>query len=509
MLTATATKLWKKYGWNLTWNALVWGVLIISLLLRVYQLDRFPLDTNSDGLAYAWAGSQLWQQPTHPASMSLFVADNPSLFWFSHHDYFDTVRRWDFRLVSPFLDQPLWMLPLIGGLPRLFGFVAFEPIPEWLIRLPAVLAAGLSLGLTYLLARQLFNRPMALLSMAVYGFTPYFVFAHREAFLENFLTPLYLLGLLFVWRFVQSLKLASKTATKNHGHWWLTGLAIVCLVASVTKVVGIILPVFVVFWLITERQYRSAIVLTIVGVVGLFGSLGTGFLIDSSAQQWILAQQASRGLYAASLVDMVLRPEFYTSFKDGWYVLGFIAWFSWLLSGSSWRDDTQPNDQSQNNQLLSDRFLLTFSLFVLISVIGTAGVHNNFPWYRYPLFPVLSIAIARLLLQCWQKPNFGSWVVVAGFGLANLHFLSPLFPVLTHSGWMRVGLLVVLAPGLLYQLLAPKQRESSLAKNSWKVSMVVLIAAAWIINVAVVATYPTLGCTELQHCKIPEKFVVR
>lgn len=500
MLTETAIKLWKKYGWNFTWNLLVWGVLVISLLLRVYQLDRFPLDTNSDGLAYAWAGSQLWQNPTRPASMSLFVADNPSLFWFSHHDYFDTVRRWDFRLVSPFLDQPLWMMPLIGSLPRLFGFVAFQPIPEWLIRLPAVLAAGLSLGLTYLLTKKISNRSLALLAMAIYGFTPYFVFAHREAFLENFLTPLYLLGLLWLWQYVKAINVKPSTpAIKSQ--WYLAGLVLVCLAASLTKVIGIVLPAFVVFWLLSERQYRAAVVIMVTGVVGLIGSLGSGFLIDSTAQQWILAQQASRGLYAASLVDIVLRPEFYSPFKDGWYVLGFIAWFSWLISASNSGDTDQASS--------SDRFVLTFSVFVLISVLATAGIHNNFPWYRYPLFPILSIAIARLIQQCWQKPSLGSWVVVAGFSLANVHFLSPLFPVLTHSMWMRVGLLVVVAPGLLHQLLPPKYSNVLAVKNGWKVSVAMLIIFAWLVNIAVITTYPTLGCSELQHCKIPEKFVVK
>jgi 4-amino-4-deoxy-L-arabinose transferase-like glycosyltransferase len=459
------------------WFWVVLGVIAISLLLRVYHFDRYPLDSSSDGLTYSWVGTSLLNNPGKPQGMSLFVANNPSLFWFSHHNYFDTVRRYDFRLVDPFLDQPSFLLPVLGVLPKLFGYSDFEPLPEALIRLPALIASAFTLGLSYVLAAKLFGHKIGFLTLLVLGFTPFYVFAHREALIENFLTPVYLGGLFTLLKYLETRKRS-----------WMMVLLVFVVLAPLLKVVGIALAAMVVFWLWKEREYKLGGVALGLGLASLVAYFGYGFFLNKEAFSWILQAQSSRGVYAASFIDFLLKPEFYEQFKDGWYLFNFVTFF-WLLL----------TQQKQRNL----QFVLSIIVIILISILGTAGLNNNFPWYRYPLFPFLSMSTALFLWQMITQKKNAIWLLIfALFGFADLNLMAKHWPLLGNSLLLRVGLLLLLGNFFAQEIL-PLKVWPKLNKGV-AVGAIVLALG---LNMLVVFSYPKIFC-EQQECKLPTKIVV-
>ena len=176
--------------------SLVWFLIFLGIFLRSYKSDVYPVDNNDDGLFYAWAGLSLYENPLSPASHSIFDKDNPALIWRSQFMDYQPLDRFGLKLTQPWLDHPP-LATLIIALPaKLLGYKTFEMIPQIIVRYPAIIAGIFTLYLTYLLARQLFGPATAVWSLTFLATVPYFVVAHRQSFLENFLTPVFLGSLL-------------------------------------------------------------------------------------------------------------------------------------------------------------------------------------------------------------------------------------------------------------------------------------------------------------------------
>lgn len=439
-------------------------------------MDQFPLDLNSDGLAHTWAGTSLWNSPLHAQSMTLFTSENPNLFWFSHFNYFDTVRRYDFRLEEPYLDQPPFALPIFGVLPTLFGYTAFEPVPEVLIRLPAIFFSAITLTLTHLLAKKLFSSKVALLSVIALGLTPYFIFAHREAFLENILTPLYLGGLLSLLQYLD-----------KKDKRWLALTILLTFLAPLTKVVGVVLAAIIGFWLIKEKKYQETSLVIAAGVAGIACYFVYGWLVHPEQFSWILSIQSTRGVYAGSFIDFILNAGFYKPFVDGWYLLHFFT-FGWLAFSS-------PKKNSN--------FITITAALIICSIIGTAGVNNNFPWYRHPLFPFFSIATGIFLEQVLMgKINLAGKLLFVFLAFANLSLLTTTFPILANSALLRLGLLAIIGVFTLAELF-PQPKFAKLSSAL----IAIILSCSLIINAAVILFYPKSLCVEV-HCKTPTKIVI-
>lgn len=440
-------------------------------------MDKYPLDTNNDGLAHAWAGVSLLKNPSQPEGMSLFVANNPNLFWFSHVNYFDTVRRYDFRLENPYLDQPPFALPIFGVLPTLFGYTDFEPVPEVLIRIPAILASCLTLFLTYFLAEKMFGRKVALLSLLVLGFTPFYVFAHREAFLENILTPLYVGTFLALLHYLENKKKSL-----------LVLIIVLATLAPLIKVVGIVLPVICAFWLWKQKEYKAAGVVLGSGILSLAAYVGYGFFVNGDHLKWILTAQSSRGVYGASFIDFLLKLEFYNPFRDGWYLLNFFTFFWMLFSG-----------RKEKNY----HFLSINTILIIFSIVGTAGMNNNFPWYRYPLFPFLSMSTGLFLVEIFErKKNALLFTIFTLFAVANLFLISPKFPIFASSVFLRCGV-VLLGVFIFIQEFFEQDIVAKISRYIVVTTFIFFLG----INMLTVLFYPKISC-EVKECRLPPKIVV-
>lgn len=430
---------------------------------------------SSDSTAHSWAGVSLLGGEK-PAGMTLFIDQNPQLFWFSHYNYFDTVRKLDFRLVDPYLDQPLMAMPIVGSFPKLFGYSDFREFPTGLVRIPSLIASSLSILLLWYVGKRFFSDKVALLATTIYGFTPYFVFAHREAFIENFLTPIYLGSLLLL-----------DTYTKKRNPALFGTLLFLCFVAGLFKTVGFIVPLTVGFWLLKKKEYKATIGVTLALLASFLTYWWWGNSIDASQFTTMLEMQSSRGFALNSVLKILTAPMFYEPFIDGWYLFSFVAFFSLLLVGKKTKKSA---------------FVYISALFLFIPVMLTIGKDNNFPWYRYPLFPFLSLATAEVLLWMNSKIDVGKMFVFALFAGSNLHLLLGNDHPLFYSSILRIVFVLLLVPVVLHTLI-----QSKVSKKLAQLTFIGLFALSLLINIAVVFKYPQSRCQDT-HCMLPIKMVI-
>lgn len=413
---------------------------------------------------------------SQPASMTLFIDQNPQLFWFSHYNYFDTVRKLDFRLVDPYLDQPPAAMPIIGFFPKLFGFSDFREYPTGLVRIPSLLASALSLLLLWHVGKRFFGEKTALLATLIYAVTPYFVFAHREAFIENFLTPIYLGTLLLTDSYIRK----KQTSV-------FLGLLILSGLAGLFKTIGFIVPLVAGFWLLKQKYYKETILVAGSLAVSVLLYWWWGSSIDASQFTTMLDLQATRGFSLNSVLKILTTPMFYEPFIDGWYIFSFIAFFGLLLFGTK-------------NKKTS--FVYISALFFFIPVLMTIGRDNNFPWYRYPLFPFLSLATAQTLQEVHKKIDLGRMLVFLLFAGSNLHLLLGDAHPLFYASITRISFVALLVPVGLFTLI-----KSTTIKKIAQLTFIIFFGFSLLINIAVIVRYPQSRCVNT-HCMLPIKMII-
>lgn len=451
----------------------VWLVILFGIFLRLFKFDFYPIHNNDDSLFHVWAGTSSYKNITKPASLSIFTNNNNALFWYSQYNNTDVVRRFSFRLEQPYFDQPPLAMFFIALPAKIFGFTDFVQVPQILVRLPAIIASIFSLYLTYILAKIIFNRKVAMLSLMVYSFTPYYVFSHRQSYLENFLIPVILLALISLIKYL---------AKPNK--LWFCLILLTSFAAGWIKIVGFGLFLITSFWLLKNRKIKPFFINLLVGIGSFIFYLLYGGLIDWTQFKFILFSQASRGIYLGSFIHILTNPEFYELFSDGMYFLNFIAIFALLLL--RWNDH-------------KIRFLSLNFVFWLVFILLTSGINNNSPWYRYPLFPFLSIATGYYLNMFFTYQNIFLLFPILIFGFTGFDLLK----ISINSNLLRLFFIVILIPYLL-KFLFPKFKTINILA---KVTTIVVLIFVLLINVLVPLKYLSTKC-KISDCLIPEKIVV-
>lgn len=445
--------------------------------MRAYQIDKYPLQYNGDDQTHAMVGASILSNDHVPAGTTLFISDNPSLFWFSHVDYYDTVRRYDFRLSEPYVDQPTLAITIVGLLPKFFGYDHFQPLPQTLVAIPALLAGIASMYLVFLLADKLLNKYEAILAVVFYSFSPYVIFAHRQAQLESFLTPVYLLALLLLLQFI-----------KNKNNRTLFFLSFICMIAGFIKLIGLIVPVLICFWLIKEKRFKAALVIfsSLLASIAILLLYYAKIDMTQFIQVLQLQTQQGRSMYLGSLWKIISDPHFYEPFADGWYFFGFLSLF---IFGFSSKD-------------FNHRFISVNAILILLSVLFTTGLYNNFPWYRYPLLPFISLASGWLVWDMLRRPRISTFVLFLFFMLGNIEILGQNFASLRSALPVKTILVLLLTPSLLYEIW-----QKPYLKKLINFTVIVVLCISIAVNTLIVLSYPNSRCIDV-HCVIPLKVVV-
>jgi hypothetical protein len=433
---------------------IAWLLIILGVALRADKADIFPADNNDDGLFYTWAGITFWNNPFRLSSHSIFEANNPALIWRSQYRDFVPWERFGLKITEPWLDHPPLGTAVIGLPAKLLGYQAWQQIPQLIVRFPALVASIFTLLFTYIIGTKLFGEKIGRLSLLFLATIPYFVAAHRQSFLDNILTPLFL---------------ACLVALLNKK---LVLTAVFAFLCGWIKAPGFSVPFMVSFWFWRQKQIKPALAFFLTGLTSIIAYIGYGFLAGKDAFLYILSQQSARGTFVNSFFNTLTKPHFYGGFDDGLYVLSVIFGLLMLT-------------RFKTNNFKFFNFFLSLSLVVIFLV---AGRGNNSPWYWYPLIPFFSIGIGYYADLLLKKSNLFYILPFWLFGLTGFDLLKIDVPAI----WLRLATLLFLAPYVL-----------NLKKASFWLTRIFL-ALLIIFNIYVTINYPLVYCRD-EKCPKPVK----
>ncbi|HBU21683.1 TPA: hypothetical protein DEB02_01930 [Candidatus Beckwithbacteria bacterium] len=400
---------------------------------------------------------------------SIFDENNPALIWRSQFMDYIPIERFGMKIVRPWLDHPPLGAAIIALPAKLLGFKALGPIPQMVVRFPALVASIFTLYLTYALARDLFSQRAAKLAVTFLATVPYFVVAHRQSFLENILTPVFLAVLIYLRRFL-------------HKKAQLMPVVALAFVSGWIKVVGFAVPLMLAVWAGYKKNFKVAIKLAAVGLASAASYAIYGLAVDKQLFVNTLTNQSVRGAFVSSFLNAVTTIEFYGPFRDGWYVLGFILMLALIVKNKS--------DQ--------ERFYSWFAAAWLVVIFLTSGTLANSPWYRYPLIPFMAMALGfyadRFLKQNSLFLALPFWLL----GLTGLDLIGADLP----SSWLRLATVIFFSVYGL-NLLVKNRLVGKLAKLTTRV----FLAALVLLNIYVNLRFETVYCSH-ERCLAPTKIIL-
>ena len=363
-------------------------ILFLGLSLRFNNLFIWPRQgATFDEYAWTWQGISL-------------IKNHVPTSWSPHPQYknFKDViyQKTHFRMVTPFLEHPPVFGLFAGSFAILNGVQGIYDLEFYDIRPLALILGFLSLGLVFLLVKEIYDQKTALLASLLYATIPTVVIGSRIVQNENFFIPFWLLSLFLISKFIK---------TKNP---WLRNLAaLICGLLILAKIPWIAGALSIVIIFLALKKYIDLFkFLAIVVPIGLLYFV-YGFYFDRDLFLSLLSLQAQRyDLTFNSIFALFQKPylvdRFYT---DGWIYFG---WFSMILLFIK---------DFKKNLIVIAAFLAYFLIF--LSGIPDEAGHG---WYRYPFYPFLIISTAIFLkdhfLKNWLLTFF--FLVFVGTSLFQL-----------------------------------------------------------------------------------------
>jgi len=453
-------------------SLLVWSLILLGTLLRAYKADAYPTDNNDDGLYYVWAGNSFLNNPFELTSHTIFDQGNEALIWRSQYLDFDPIQRFGYKLARPWFDHPPFASILISLPARLLGYTDYAQIPHLIVRFPALLASIFTLFLTYCLVKILFDTKTALFSLLIFATAPYFVYAHHQAFLENILTPFFLLSLVMLLKYQQN---------KNRNY------LIIALLASFftgwCKIIGFGIPFLLAGFAWWQKQKRITLSFAMTGMVSIISYLAYGLASNQNLFINTIFNQGERGAFFESMLHSMTFLHFYAAFNDGWYLLGIIISIALLLK------DKKTESEKTLSFFIAGLMLLLFIL---------SGKMNNSPWYRFPLLPFLAISLGIFVDRLWTK--FNPFLIVPFYLLGFTGF--SLLDININSQIIRLGTLFI----FVIIMLAFITQLSRLKMFSLWIQRALFIFMIGL-NIFTVLKYPTVYCQK-NVCLKPQKIIL-
>lgn len=150
-----------------------------------------------------------------------------------------------------FRAHPLFLQSLVSAFFALFG------IHDTVARLVPVIFGSLTVFITYLLAKELFNRNVALISSLVLALLPFHIVFSRQVLLDVPLSFFVIVFLYFMYKY---------RITQENIYSYLTGVA--CGFCFISKEVGLItLPIFITYSVLTRTLKLSKLGVFLSGVI--------------------------------------------------------------------------------------------------------------------------------------------------------------------------------------------------------------------------------------------------
>lgn len=380
-------------------------ILFLGLILKLHNYSIYPQrGATSDEYSYSFQGVSLLTKGI-PASWSAF----PQYENLRHL----TINKLYFPIVYPYFDHTPLNGIVTGAWAVAFGENTFEKIQLKTIRIVPIILSIISSVFVFLIGLKLFNYKTAIWALLIYTTTTIFAIQGRVVLAENLITPLFLGSIYAFLKFYKNINV-QKTLILGT----LSGLAFW------SKELGIAAFFSLLYLFLSEKlkiKYTLLLSITFLFFAGLYAIYGVYF--DAEVFWKILTEQSVRNVGPDTFLYVVSKPIMINKFyNDGWYFFGFFAFFTSFLSYEKSKFTTVP---------------ATVYFLLLLSALTQKG---EMGWYIIPLFPFMSLLMAKFLADQIQKVGFGIFPLLifvglyvlkygyeASFGLTSLQFRTALF----------------------------------------------------------------------------------
>lgn len=462
-----------------SFKKLIIGIcLLIGIGLRVYNYAFIPFAGHAEEYLFVWSGLSLIEKRVPISWNDLPPYQEEHVYWEGMAENKSGRGDLGVRLLKPWLDEPPVFSLIEGGVAKLYGQENFTVISPYVIRIPPLIFSFISLFLVYLLAKKLYDWKVAVISLLFYGTAPVIVFGSRLAAAENFFVPI-LLGIV----------LLLISYFKKKCNWKLYLSLFLALLAALAKPTGLLFIPFIVFWLWKNNEWKKGFILGAVGMITFFAAFfGYGFYYDKQLFLEVFKYQSQRPAGFSGLAHLITSPGFSIDrFLDGFVVLGFLSLIYLIYK----------REKSKNNWLL-------FSfIYTILMVVVSGGRGDQLCWYRYPIYPFMSIAAGLMIKDAIKKPNFYLSSLLIPLFLANGDLLqSPFREVdfFLNVKFYRILFLVLLLPSIFYMLFKKK-----ILKKLMQLALILSFVAGLIYNGWVIKDWFSLKCAHSLDCPLPHK----
>lgn len=350
-------------------------VLALAFFLRVQDYAHTPpLTDNQDEVDWAWTG------------LGLITKGEP-YGWSNLRIYQDrlTVRAngTTYQVAHPFLDHPPLFGLTVGGLAWLEGARDLPDVTTAMTR-PVPIALGvLSILLLYLLARSLLGPPAAMAGAALMATAPALVLMQRQVEAESMLAPMLLGALLLLRRILGG----------GPRPWSVALLLLLCFLAPLVKVPGVILAGTALVVLVTRRRWSLGMASLVAGVAGVAAYFLYGALFDWHLFQGVVAESETRRYGVMGVYEFIAAPAGPSGavrhLRDGWWLLGWVM-VGWLIT--------------RTRDLRHDLLLWPVLGYALVIMLFAEGV-QDYGWFRLTVYPLLYALAGVVVWEAIVRPS--------------------------------------------------------------------------------------------------------
>lgn len=338
--------------------------------------------------------------------------------------------RWGETLDWGYYSKPPMIAWLIHAVTSVLGN------SEWAVRLPAPFLHTLGAVFLFHLGRDMYDGRTGMLAALGYALMPAVILSSAVISTDGVLMPFWCAALYAFWR----LRAGNGGWVSAAGLGLALGAGLLSKYAMIYFVIGIVLT------LLIDRDTRRAL-FSRYGLVALLvaGAVFAPHLAWNAAHDF---KTVSHTVDNANLGGHLFNPENALTFLiDQIGVFGPVSFLALVFGLFVVR--------SQDEGLMGrDRWLLCFTLPVLIIILGQAVLSRANANWAATAYPAASILVAAWLIRA--RANRTLWFAVAGFTFLALQFVPDL-PVL-----VRLGLGAVIGGGLLLYAALVKYRPSGL-----------------------------------------------
>lgn len=405
-------------------------ILLLGLILKLHNYSIYPQrGATSDEYSYSFQG------------VSLLTKGVP-ISWSAFTEYKNlrhlTINKLYFPIVYPYFDHTPLNGIITGAWAIAFGENTFEKIQLKTIRIVPIIFSTISSLLVFLIGFTLFNYKTAIWALLIYVTTTIFAIHGRVVLAENLLTPL-LLGSIYAFiKFYKKINILKTfiLGTLVGATFW-------------TKELGIAGFSSLLYLFISEKlkiKYTILFIFTFLFFVGLY--IAYGIYFDAQIFWKILNQQSARFIGPDTLFYITSTPIIVNKFyNDGWYFLGFFAFFASYIS------------YRQN------KFIVVPASIYFLLLLSALTQRGEMGWYIIPLFPFMSLFIAKFLSDAIQKVSFGILPLLIFVGLYVMKYVYEANFGLTPFQF-RISLLILFLPVMLTVILK-KKRSYKFLSHFW------------------------------------------